>query len=80
MVWDYNITHLARIVNIATRLIGRDQNQLSKMYNVALKRKAIQIFHTSVREASKSTHGEKKPLEKIFHYLSNFYFDARLGI
>ena len=39
-----NRAKLARVVNIATKLIGREQNQLSLIYNVALKRKAIQIF------------------------------------
>ena len=32
-----NRTKLARIVNIATKLIGREQNQLSKIYDEAKK-------------------------------------------
>ena len=35
-------------VNIVTKLIGREQNQLSKIYNEALKRKAIQIYPGSI--------------------------------
>ena len=53
-----NRAKLARIVNIATKLIGREQNQLSHVYNVALKRKAIKIFHDD-------TH----PLNAAFHII-----------
>ena len=53
-----NRTKLARIVNIATKLIGREQNQLSKIYNEALKRKAIQIYHDDAH-----------PLNAAFHVL-----------
>ena len=43
-----NRTKLARSVNIATKLIGREQNQLSKIYNEALKgklHKYIMMMH-----------------------------------
>ena len=53
-----NRTKLARIVNIATKLIGREQNQLSKIYNEALNRKAIQIYHDDAH-----------PLNAAFHVL-----------
>ena len=53
-----NRTKLARIVNIAIKLIGREQNQLSRIYNEALKRKAIQIYHDDAH-----------PLNAAFHVL-----------
>ena len=53
-----NRTKLAPIINIATKLIGREQNQLSKIYIEALKRKAIQIYHDDAH-----------PLNAAFHVL-----------
>ena len=41
-------TKLNRTVNIASKLIGREQKQLSTLYNSAVKRKASQIFNDSV--------------------------------
>ena len=49
---------LQNIVNIATKLIGREQNQLSTIYNEALKWKAIQIYHDDAH-----------PLNAAFHVL-----------
>ena len=51
-----NRTKLARIVNIATKLIGREQNQLSKIYNETLKRKAIQIYHDDAHPLNTAFH------------------------
>ena len=46
------------IDNFATKLIGREHNQLSNIYNVALKMKALQIFHDDAH-----------PLNAAFHIL-----------
>ena len=51
-----NRTKLARIVNIATKLIGREQNQLSKIYNEAIKRKSIQIYHDDAHPLNAAFH------------------------
>ena len=39
-----NKARLSRIVNLASKLICRDQKQLSSLYSVALKGKATKIF------------------------------------
>ena len=42
-----NKTRLVRTVDMANKLIGRDQRQLSSLYNAALKIKAITVFNDS---------------------------------
>ena len=89
VTWNGNVNiknraKLARIVNIATKLIGREHNQLSLIYNVALKRKAIQIFHDDTHPLHAAFNilpsgrrltvplARKNLWEKIIHSLSNF--------
>ena len=40
-----NKIKLARVVNIATKVIGNEQKHLSSVFNAALKRKARQILY-----------------------------------
>ena len=52
VTWCRNITiknkaRLARIANTASKLIGRDQRQLSSLYRVALKRRDTQTIGDS---------------------------------
>ena len=53
-----NRTKLARTVNISTKLIVLENNQLSNIYNEALTRKTVQIFHD-----------EAHPVIAAFHVL-----------